>query len=380
MAFALGYVLSAGVRGRSSTNIEQQQPILLRCFWICTGLTCFAYMIWLAVGVKNGFRPGMILDFINMNNSKLETFEFKERIFPTVPGITTLTQCGMIAVMLGLLPCLRSKPYVKITIAMIIAAAFLRGMMLSERLALIELVVTMGIVFLRTDVLGKLRSLALKLGLRVAPIVGPVLLLVLFGSFEYFRSYRHYQDRFNNIAEFTIWRVSAYYTLGHNNSALVMEKRGVWPLPFTTLSAVWTFPLVRHSPFSYAKLTGIEPDKAYNQLLRMHGVPEYNNEGGLFAPLMDYGIFGFAIYWCGAGFLCGVAYRAYLAGSTVGLCFYPLLYLSLLETPRYIYVCLSRATPQILIILFLWYLFTQRSTRQTVPALDCPSSGAESPA
>jgi hypothetical protein len=316
--------------------------------------------VWLLVGVKNGFRPGMILDFISMNESKLETFEFKERIFPTVPGVTTLTQCGMIAVMLGCLPALRKEPFVKPVVGMIIGMAFVRGMMLSERLALIELVVTLSIVFLRTNILGKLHDRWLQTGFKVAPIIGPVCLLVLFGSFEYFRSYRHYQKQFDNIAQFTVWRISAYYTLGHNNSALVMEKQGPWPVPFTTLSAVWSFPLVKYSPFAYRKLTGFDPDEAYKQMLRTHGVPEYNNEGGLFAPLMDYGVPGFGVYWLLGGFACGLAYRAYMRGTTVGLLLYPIVYLTLLETPRYLYVCLSRCTPQLVIIFLLWFLITQR--------------------
>ena len=119
----------------------------------------------------------------------------------------------MIAVMIGFLPGIRKQRFVKPAVVAIIGTAFVRGMMLSERLALIELVVCLAVVFLRTDILGKVKQIDLQRAFRVAPVVGVLVLLVLFGSFEYYRSYRFYQKRFNNIAEFTVWRISAYYTL-----------------------------------------------------------------------------------------------------------------------------------------------------------------------
>jgi oligosaccharide repeat unit polymerase len=368
VCFLLGTFFANGRQKQSRSDVYANSAFLLQTFWIAIILTFSAYAIWFAVGVKNGFRPGMILDFLRMNESRLETFAFKERIFPTVSGVTTLTQCGMIAVILGVMPALRKERFVLLAVLAVLSAAFVRAFLLSERLALIELVVPMLLMLFRSDVLGQLRHPLSKLAVKLVPIVGPILLLVMFGAFEYFRSYQYYQDRFNNIAEFTVWRVSAYYTTGHNNAALILEKHGHPPLPVSTLSAMWTFPLVRYSPFSYEKLTGINVGERFNNTLRLYSSLEYNNEGGLFAPLLDYGTIGFGIFWLMAGFCCQWAYRRFMAGNTIGLCLYPLLFLALIETPRFMYVSLSRTTPPLVFIFVIWHLLSRRETSPTSTA------------
>jgi oligosaccharide repeat unit polymerase len=366
LAFALGHLFSASVHTTVNDAPEAHSTILLRCFWICTVLCFLAYCVWLLVGIKNGFRPGMILDFINARDDKLGTFELKEKIFPTVPGITTLTQCGVVAMMLGLMTSLWNAPRVKVVVLAIVGVAFLRAMLLSERLALIELVIVSFLVLFRLHIMGRAYSPRLLLGLKLAPVFGPILLLVLFGSFEYFRSYQFYKNRFNNIAEFTIWRVSAYYTTGLNNGALIHEEWDHWPLPYQSITAVWSFPLVKYSPFSYQKLTGIDPDTQFDHLLRLRAVEEYNNDSGLFAPLNDFGVLGLALFWMGFGFLAGLAHRSYLRGNVFGLCYFPLFFLTILETPRFIYLTLSRATPPIIVLVLLWYFIEKmRITRST---------------
>jgi hypothetical protein len=236
----------------------------------------------------------------------------------------------------------------------LVGAAFVRGLLLNERLAFIELMVPATVSLFRAEILGRVTDPFAKWALRALPILGVGGLLVLFGTFEYYRSYAFYKDKFNNIAEFTIWRISAYYTTGHNNSALIIEEGG-WPLPYYTLNAMWTFPVVKKSPLAYDKLTGVKVDEAFEQLLRNRSTFEYNNEGGLFSPLIDYGYLGFGIFWLAYGYGTGRSYRSWAAGNTAGLCFYPLLFLTLLETPRFLYLCISRCTPQIAIFFLIAY-------------------------
>jgi hypothetical protein len=326
------------------------------------------------VGIKNGFRPGMIMDFINARDDKLGTFELKERIFPTVPGVTTLTQCSIVAVLLGLMPVVWNSPRVKLVIAGIFSITFFRAMLLSERLALIELVIGAFLVLFRLMVLGRAHSPRVILGLKLAPVLGPIVLLLMFGTFEYFRSYQFYKNRFNNVAEFTIWRISAYYTTGLNNGALIHKEWDHWPLPFQSVTAFWAFPLVKYSPFSYQKLTGIDPDLKYDDLLRFKAVEEYNNDGGLLAPLNDFGEIGMCVFWLFFGVLAGLAHRSYLRGHIVGLCFYPLFFLTILETPRFIYLTMSRTTPPIVVILVIWYVLMRLRVSQSASAVSLAPS------
>jgi hypothetical protein len=372
-AFAVGDLIGKSVPPEAPTSWSSAATLLRRTFWICTALTIFAYAVWLLVGIKNGFRPGMLLYFFSGADDKLGTFELKERIFPTVPGITTLSQCGVAAVILGLLPPVWSAPRVKWAMVGLVGMGFLRGMLLSERLAFIELVMVMALVVLRIHVLSRSLSPRVLTGLRVAPVLGPLLLLLLFGSFEYFRSWSYYQHRFNNIAEFTVWRVSAYYTTGHNNGALIHREWDRWPLPFQSITAVWAFPLVKYSPFSYEKLTGIDPDEKFDALLRFKAVEEYNNDSGLLAPFNDAGPLGMLGFWIVFGALAGWTQRSYIQGRLAGLCFYPLFFLTILETPRFIYLTISRATPPVLVFLVLCYIWRSRAARAPAPPAEISS-------
>jgi uncharacterized membrane protein len=90
LAFALGHVLSASIKTTVADAPDAHTQLLIRCFWICTILCFLAYGVWLLVGIKNGFRPGMIIDLITGRNDRLGTFELKEKIFPTVPGVTNV--------------------------------------------------------------------------------------------------------------------------------------------------------------------------------------------------------------------------------------------------------------------------------------------------
>jgi hypothetical protein len=186
--------------------------------------------------------------------------------------------------------------------------------------------------------------------------LGIAALLLFFGTFEYFRSWRFYHQEFDSYTEFTLWRVSGYYVTAHNNSAMALETQPRYPLPYSTLRHLWSFPGLSRTPLGYAKLTGVDPVARHTEMLDRFGTPELNNEGGLFQPALDYGLAGYLLFWSGCGFVSGRLYRAYLVGTFAGVALYPLIIIAILETPRLLYLCYTRSFPPIVALLLISWL------------------------
>lgn len=367
MAFSVGSLAASRAAAQCPPlNFARWQGAILQAFYLAAGLCLFGYLVWLAVGVRNGFRPDMVWMFLNTPDSVV-AHEFKENLFPTIPGVTTCTQFGLVVMILGPLPSLWRRRRVKQIVLAVLALGLFRAMFLSERLAIVELAVVGGLALVRGWILGRHWTPTAHVALRAAPILGAVAMLLFFGTSEYFRSWQFYQNRFDNIVDFTFWRMSAYYTLCHNNSALLMERQGQWPLPYSTLSAVWSFPLVERSPLSYNALTGMTMPDSYSSLYDRFGNREYNNEGGLLSPLVDGGYITLIAFWAAFGYLSERAYRGYRAGTVGGLVFFPLLFLNILETPRFLYLCNSRATPPLVFFAALLLYLHYRESRAASP-------------
>jgi len=354
---ALGAVLmfAAGRRAAGSwgapAQVDEQSldRSLLRWFIAAAALSLCGYAAWFAVAMKNGLSLGMIRELF-MNPDSGAVYIIKEDMFTTIPGVTTCTQFGIAAIILGTWLYLRGAKQVRVWLGLLLAVTLVRAGLNSERLAIIEVVLPAGIVWLRFRVLGVALSGWQRSAVNLGPIAAVAGLVMMFGSIEYFRSWPAYQQEFDSVAEFTIWRLTGYYSTALNNGALLLEFRGTWPLPYNSLHAIWKFPLVRKSPLAYDRLTGLDPGEEAWQLLGSHANQELNNDSGLFQPALDFGIVGYFVFWLAVGFLAGRLYRGYLAGNRAGMLLYPILFVSLLETPRILYLPSARVFPSLVLL------------------------------
>jgi hypothetical protein len=120
---------------------------------------------------------------------------------------------------------------------------------------------------------------------------------------------------------------------------------GRWP--YETLAAFWTAPGIG-SLNLWSVLNGSRDNaQAYLDVLTEHGTPEFNNSSGLAAPFVDYGIPGGLVYMLAAGVVLGLLYRSFLESSPTGLLIYPILFLGVVELPRYINWSQGRVFPSI---------------------------------
>jgi hypothetical protein len=369
VVFVLGRYLAEATGRAPSPTPRQADGVVRFWFWLTTALTLVGYALWLAVGVKNGFSLGMLWELLTTDDPTLGDTIWRD-VFVTIKGVTTCAQFGVAALPLGLWLFFRGERQVVWPLGLLLALAAGRAFLFSERLALLELLVPGFIIGIRACVLGRPFTPLARIGLQFAPAIGIVALVLMFGAFEYVRSWRYYRDDFDSYASFTLWRIGGYYTSAHNNAALALETQPPYPLPYATFRQLWTIPRMSSTPFGYQKLTGFDPTQRHEQMLEEYGTPELNNEGGLMQPILDFGLGGFVLFWFGAGFVAGRLYRHYLVGTLAGLTLFPLVFVAILETPRLLYLSYTRSFPALVALLVVLCL-TYRSPvneRAAMPA------------
>jgi oligosaccharide repeat unit polymerase len=350
-AFVAGQWLGKTTGAAPRPCRQDVRPRLANWYWVTIALSLLGYLVWFGGGALRSGSLELVKTIWTLDEN--EAPEIRSEIFPTTPGVTTCTQFGMAAVMLGLLSGIGRRGVIirRWLLGLLLFLAVLRMLLISERLALIELAVPAVLLSLRLMLLTRENpSPRAVRRLAWAPVAGLVGIVVLFGSAEYFRSWRFYQDRFDSVADFTLWRLSGYYTTGHNNSAMAMKTRGPWPMPYYTFEPFWRFPLVAGSSLSYSAVNGFDPEEVHRATLTRYGTPELNNPGGLFSPALDFGWVGYVIFWGLYGFIAGRLHRGFLAGSLSGLLFYPLILMSLLEVPRLLLLCSVRSFPSLALL------------------------------
>ncbi len=329
---------------------------LWKWFLIAAGLSFLGYAVWTFLATKNGLTVGLVERLLFGGDET--TFEqLKEKVFVRIPGVTTATQFGMATMLLGLILWNRGERLAGWVLGGLIAVSAARALLFSERLALIELALPSVVLWVRFNVLGNRLPTWKASAWKMAPVAGISALVVMFGGFEYFRSWQAHQNNHSNVVEFTLMRLSGYYNMAVNSCAMQIEKEQSFSVPWTTTQFFWQFPLVRSSPLSYTTLTGRNPDDELMRLLEQYANPELNNDGGLLLPYFDFGMIGLPIFWGILGLGVGYVYRNYQAGRLMGLAIYPLCFIGILEVPRIVYFTSQRAFPSLfLLIAFAYFL------------------------
>lgn len=362
LALALGASISSG--WKSSTDKpgigESPHTAFQIPGWMTAPLLVFtvvAYVVWFGPLM---FEPQYIFEVFSGERDNLRG------IVSTMPGVTTLTQCGVAFVVLVTI-----KKYAaggiagweRVGIWLVIALAVGRAFLWAERLAVLEVLVPWAVT---TAAFYRFRTLN---GARLAvalPLVAPVLLFFAFAGTEYFRSWRFYQDYYDSIWEFTYERLMTYYAVASNSGIGLLEEASDWPR--------YTFRFVLEWAYTMPKLGRMLIDAFgdarldFSQFLLAHGDIEFNNPSGLFPIVFDVGYFGSALYFLIAGLLIGLARRSYSRKHPFGLMFYPFCLLFILELLRFNYLAASRFVPiagSLLVALYLMYELPRKRERPT---------------
>lgn len=349
MALVIGTMVAAMAERSELRQPAKEWPslsigariVLGRMYPALVILTLLGYVVWIGNGLRNG------LTFADVNQVLTTQDNFKLPIkqkLETLPGITTLTQVAVTAVIVGVLLDLDSPNiWIRRAYRLVILLATIRGLMLAERLAAAELVVPL--IVLRGAALAHRLRGSKRLLLSWAPIIGAVALIGGFAASEYTRSWTFYENaRDQSFAAFASERLLGYYATSHNNGVLILDHPTGTQLPIYTTAFAWEIP-----PGSViASESVISASDQRGDLLSKYANPEFNSVSGIASPFSDWGMFGGLVFFTVHGFLIGVLHLSFMRGRPIGVLFYPIVFIGLLEMPRYLYWYQGRATPALL--------------------------------
>lgn len=341
----LGAAIAAGTTRRHRVVVRPPASLLRwrkRCFDVTWTLTLLGTALLFLNAVRNGVTVGEITSLLS-GDAGVAT-AIKQQRFRLIPGLTTLTQFGAAAAVLaGWLP--RAEwPGVRRRFWVLVLLAATRSVLMSERLAVIELLVPFGIaVACRRYQAGWRPSARVAL----APVLGLFVLVSGFTAFETTRSWGYYSGNDQSLVAFGVTRLEGYYVTAYNNAELNWRFREeLYPLPYNTLEFVWQAPLVS-SALDYEEVTGVDPRVRYTELLTQEVNPEFANPGGLGVVFADWGLVGGSLVCAGLGFVARRCFDSMLAGRELGELLYPLVALALVELPRFWYLTSGRLFPSL---------------------------------
>jgi hypothetical protein len=278
--------------------------------------------------------------------------DMKKTLFKTLPGVTTCTQFGIAsALLIVFLARFQGWKSLRTPLVVLLGVTVIRAIFLSERLALIEVAIPTAVMALRLFTPELYAKEWRKRTLRFAPAGAPFLLYIFFALSEYFRSWTFYATHAGGtLWEFAFGRLTGYYLTSMNNSAYLLKTYNFHPwLPTFTCEWFFKFPFIG-SYIEGGPAAILYRSNYYEALLTAGANPEFNNPGGIFSPMFDFGVIGGLAFWLFSGFLLGRIFGLFRRGQLVGLMFYPLGMLSLMEVPRILYWTAGRAFPTILFL------------------------------
>lgn len=349
----LGILFTSGMAARGgSTKLlfsSQRLAYLKRAYRILFFLTLLGYLLFFAFAFIQGVSLSDLAAVLQRDD--LAIYRVKSQA-QTIPGLTTMTQFGPIAAILGYL--LHKMGYVGRGYIFIVILSCVRVVFYSERLALIEVLVPLILVAaLTVDRNSKVARM-----INFAPAIIVPIIWAVFAASEYIRSWVHYQ--FTTDVPFLEWvtlRLFGYYTTSFNNSALFMQAyEGTEALPYYTVGVFWNAPILS-SILSHPGIAGVEADKWWSLTLKNYSGLEFNNQGSFLTAYAELGpVFGI-LFWLAVGLSLGAMFTKLSEGSVPGLLAFTTMFIGLLELPRLIYWTEGRAFPVILALFVIAYCY-----------------------
>jgi oligosaccharide repeat unit polymerase len=325
----------------SPTQIDRLRIAQKRCLTV----TLVGYAIYLGIAM---LKAGP-LTYVHVLVSGDNYDGTLKDLAPSIPGVTTLSQVGVIAAVMSelLYRMTREKSYRRWLFLLIGLAAF-RSFFYTERLATIEVVVP--VLVLSAMYVWRNGTAKQRRQLVLAPLLALPLLIGLFGIFEHSRSwvfYRQYSS--DSYPEFVGKRLAGYYATSFNNGALLTKQynENFARMPFFTADAVWNAPVVGQV-HAYKAITGEEGLERWDRILAEYANPEFNSPCGIAGPFVDYGRVGGLIFLGLLGLTVGFLWRRFDGATPMGLLLYPIAVVAVSELPRYGYLTAGRATPALL--------------------------------
>jgi hypothetical protein len=252
--------------------------------------------------------------------------------------------------------------------AVVFGLGLLRSVLLSERLALVELVIPVAVVLFAS---GPILRPAYRNLARLAPVFAGAGVFGLFAVGEYFRSWNFYQGIYEgSYLRFAAERFVGYYTTAVNNGAVVFYYEPVQPLRHT-LESLFRLPVLGGAADRFYVRNFGEDYINYTYLLNTYANPEFNNVALFGLLLNEYSLFLAPVAAFLLGLLSVALYNSFVRGRLVGLLLYPSFFVGVLEISRIYYWAAERYFPTLAFLVGSLVLFKIMK----VPAADPSEKG-----
>ena len=349
-------ILGTFVKFRSGFG-AQESELLLYCrsfVWPFFLITIFGYVIWFGYAVFIAGGPTSVISAFSevLQGNPGASDYVKDELFQTLPGVTTLTQIGILYATVEALLWTRRASRRRVALfrfGTLILLSLIRSLLLSERLALVEVVIPFAVVLLCDPSVGQeRRRLARYLPLWLAPAV-----FLLFAVGEYFRSWSYYRTVYSGgYLEFAVQRFLGYYTTAVNNAAVLYYYEPLHPLRHT-FASLFSLPVAGGVVSDgYTAIFGSEfSDDRYQQLLRIYANPEFNNVPILGLLPNEYTVFLAPLAALVIGTVSASLYASFAEGRLLGALLYPSWFVGLLEISRVYYWVGGRYFPVLLFLI-----------------------------
>lgn len=311
-------------------------------------LTVLGYVVWF---MPLALRPGIALRIFA---GDLGAVYQARQALNSIPGITTLTECGIAYVVgygmrirNGNKPCKKRFKWYLYSIFML---GLLRVFVNSERLAFLELIVPFVVV---VGPLWASGARERQIILRFLPYIGVVVLLFTFAATEYFRSWvNFYGDQSSSLLAFSARRIAQYYTLAVNTGLTALDVTSpASHVPYFSLTWLYSLPVVGTSIMH--AMGAIAPT---SKVLALYGDSEFNNFSGLVGYIWDFGWLGGALFFSLLGLVMGGSLRGFESHKGWLGCLYPVLFMALVAMIRIPYLTSGRMFVAILTLIIMMFV------------------------
>lgn len=315
----------------------------------------FAYGVWFAPLVSD---PRLVFDILSGERTSVRG------AITTTPGVTTMTQFGMAyAIAFAVMRASRARPleaWEHVGLWLMFVLAVVRAFVWSERLAVIEIAVVYIVARLAFVRVTTLRWWHIG---TIVPLIAPALLYVVFTGTEYIRTWDYYRNEYDSVWAFAFERLLTYYATASNNGIGLLVENNNWPMFSGRFIAEWLYLMPELGDWMRESLG--DPMSYYVTFLDRFARPEFNSATGIFQVVFDLGYAGSMLYFLAIGALIGRLWDGWRRQAALGVLFYPVAMMFLVELLRFNYFAATRFFP-LALALFLVWLVARRVSAQTL--------------
>ncbi|WP_146131209.1 hypothetical protein [Nesterenkonia sandarakina] len=326
------FVVLVPMRGRAVAEIALDATAvawLERVVKVLAFITFTAYAVWIGNALLRGLRFGTMLQLLSGEAGTM--YVLRGQYFESISGVTTWMQLGAILAPLAVLRERATGRSARRLVGVLLFLAFARALLNSERLALIEIVLSVAIAYfvLRREAPSWVRR-PVSAGLLV---VGSWLVLFgVFSAFEFFRSWTSAQASFDgDFSTYAATLLLGYYATALNLAAFDGYVLGSQLAPGQLFDgSLW------ESLFGASPVAGVQ---------QAYGLETFTNRSGLLVPQIAFGEIGGALVVVATALLLAVLARWTARGHVVAFALYCASCVGVLEIVRIYYFGSSRFLP-----------------------------------